>query len=77
MNVLRKGSRYGGTTTAKNRGDRVFRDVEFVASRDQVPEVFIRDRVETPDQDRVFVQHPPFGSAPCLFVAGSIREVAS
>lgn len=73
---LRKGARYIGTVTGKRRGERFYHDVAFVASRDQYPEAFIRGR-ETPDQDRVFVQHP-LGSVPSLYVTGSIRpEVAA
>ena len=77
VSALLKGRRYVGTATATNGGVRIFRDVEFVASRDQDPEGFIRGREETPGQDRVFVQHPRFGSWPCLVVAGSIREAVA
>ncbi len=72
---LIKGRQYVGAVTGMLRGERVTRDVTFTAARDQDPEPFIRDREDTPDQDRVFVVHP-HGSAPHLFVAGSIRPVA-
>lgn len=72
---LIKGRQYVGAVTGMLRGERVSRDITFTAARDQDPEPFIRDREDTPDQDRVFVVHP-HGSAPHLFVAGSIRPVA-
>lgn len=72
--ALVKGARYVGTVTGTLRGERVYRDVPFVASRDQKPEPFIRGSKTTPNQDRVFVVHP-HGSAPQLFVTGSIRPV--
>lgn len=77
MATLTKGTRYVGTVTGTLRGERVYRDVEFTASRDQEPEPFVRrgEGSTTPDQDRVFVVHP-HGSAPALYVAGSIREAA-
>lgn len=72
--ALVKGSLYVGTTTGMLNGVRVYRDVDFIASRDQEPEAFVRGRVTTPDQDRVFVVHP-HGSVPALYVAGSIRPL--
>lgn len=76
MSALIKGRRYVGTTTGTLDGERFYRDVEFTASRDQELEPFIRDRVSTPDQDRVFREYENFGSVPMLVVAGSLREVA-
>jgi hypothetical protein len=70
--LLTEGARYVGTTTGTLDGVRVSREVEFTASRDMKPEPFVRGRYGTPDQDRVFVVHP-HGSAPALFVTGSIR----
>lgn len=75
MSVLSKGARYVGTATGVLHGERVYRDVTFIAARDQEPEPFTRGKA-SPDQDRVFVQHP-HGSAPQLFVAGSIREAVA
>jgi sensor domain CHASE-containing protein len=72
MSALRKGVRYVGTTTGVLRGQRIYHDVTFTASRDQETETFIRDRETTPDQDRVFVTRPR-GSAPMLVVAGSVH----
>lgn len=72
---LSKGASYVGTVTGIIRGERVYRDVEFVAARDQLVEPFVRRGIGsvTPDQDRVFVVHP-HGAAPELYVTGSIRE---
>jgi hypothetical protein len=70
------GEMYTGTVTGKVGGERVFKTLTFIAARDQEPEPFIRNRETTPDQDRVFVQHP-HGSAPALFIAGSIEKYKS
>lgn len=77
VSTLVKGKRYIGTVTGTLRGERVYRDVAFVASRDQTVEPFVRrgEGSTTPDQDRVFIVHP-HGSAPALYVTGSIREAA-
>lgn len=69
---LTKGGEYTGVVTGMLRGRRVEHMVSFTASRDQELEPFVRGRANTPDQDRVFVVHP-HGSAPMLFVAGTIR----
>lgn len=74
--ALNKGQTYVGAVTGMLNGKRVSRDVTFTAARDQDPEPFIRDRESTPDQDRVFVVHS-HGSAPQLFVTGSIREAVA
>lgn len=70
---LKKGREYVGVVTGMLRGRRVEHTVSFTASRDQDLEPFVRGRANTPDQDRVFVVHP-HGSAPMLFVSGTIRS---
>ncbi len=74
--TLDKGQKYTGVTTGKRRGERFYTEVTFIASRDQEVEPFIRDRVSTPDQDRVFREYEDFGSVPMLVVAGSIRSAS-
>lgn len=73
--TLAKGKSYTATTTGTLRGERIYHDVTFVASHDQVVEPFIRGESTTIDQDRIFHVQLPHGSVPMLVVAGSIRPV--
>jgi hypothetical protein len=73
MDII-KGTIYIGTVTGTLNGVRVYRELQFVAARTQTPEPFIRSG-KSPDQDRVFVEHNEFGSAPALFITGSIKEI--
>lgn len=80
---LRQGQRFRAQVASRIRGQRVFRTVERVASRDQDVESFCPS-IDGIAQDRVFVEHPAtsgefraqFGrviSAPELVVSGTIR----
>ncbi|AHL18560.1 hypothetical protein ISF9_090 [Microbacterium phage vB_MoxS-ISF9] len=75
VNHLTKGRAYTCWTTFTNDGVRGFREVTFVASRDQEVEKFTPRGGDRIPQDRVFHTHSNFGSVPILVVAGSIREV--
>ena len=75
VNYLTKGKAYTCWTTFTNDGVRGFREVAFVASRNQEVEKFTLRGGDRIPQDRVFRTRNDFGSVPLLVVAGSIREV--
>jgi hypothetical protein len=81
MAAIRRGQRYRGKIAYTLLGVRGEREVTFVAARDQDPEPFIRGRVSTPDQDRVFIFQrgamAPLFTVPALFIADSIEAVTS
>lgn len=79
---LTKGDRFTAVTTGVRRGERIYTQREFVASRDQeIEQFFVPPGDDRLAQDRIFVEQKtrfadiPTISVPELVVSGSIIKI--